>query len=182
LSWSPLPPPLTAPPAKTALQLCNHPRLLLSADSDVAGAATASGQSGAAAAGAAALQAALGAGGRLAGGGAAEGAGRVALELPGVEASGKLACLAALLGSVLGSGARAVVVSTSTATLDLVDAMLCQPNGWVRVGGLGVRGLPRRLNQTVRMGAGCLHMRSDPTCCTGPLRPPPLSQVGNRAH
>jgi hypothetical protein len=110
-------------------QLCNHPRLLLAADADGGAGAGASGASGAAAAAAEALQAALGAGN----GGGGDGGGGA--ELTAVEASGKLACLSALLGSVLAGGARAVVVSTSTATLDLVDFMLCQPNGWVGGGG-----------------------------------------------
>lgn len=46
-----------------------------------------------------------------------------------VEASGKLCCLEAVLLQVLRGGCRAVVVSTSTATLDLIEAMLCQPHG-----------------------------------------------------
>ena len=42
---------------------------------------------------------------------------------------GKLACLDALLRSILGSPDRVVVVSNSTAALDIVQAH-CQGNGW----------------------------------------------------
>ena len=43
--------------------------------------------------------------------------------------AGKLACLDALLCSILGSTDRVVVVSNSTATLDIIQAH-CRDNGW----------------------------------------------------
>ncbi|KIZ01995.1 DNA repair and recombination protein RAD54B [Monoraphidium neglectum] len=122
-------------PAITVLRkLCNHPRLLLAP----AGGGNASGaSSGTAAAATAALQQALGAAeapaqpmGQQQQQPAAEAAApQQHAALDAVGASGKLRCLEALLARVLGAGCRAVVVSTSTATLDMVDAMLCRPQG-----------------------------------------------------
>ena len=59
-----------------------------------------------------------------------------------VEAGGKLACLKALLQCIVAEGReRVVVVSSSTAALDLVAGLLCAPMGLrvVRIdGGTGV--------------------------------------------
>ncbi|MEW5302035.1 MAG: hypothetical protein WDW36_004847 [Sanguina aurantia] len=54
-----------------------------------------------------------------------------------IGSSGKLAVLEVLLRSILGDGQRCVVVSTSTAMLDLVDRLLCGPRKWrtVRIDG-----------------------------------------------
>jgi hypothetical protein len=42
---------------------------------------------------------------------------------------GKLGVLSSLVGCIMGAGERLVLVSTSTAALDLVDALLCGPAG-----------------------------------------------------
>lgn len=44
--------------------------------------------------------------------------------------AGKLYCLKVLLDAVIQGGNRAVIVSTSTSTLDLIDNMLCQAHGY----------------------------------------------------
>lgn len=141
--------------AALAAQICNHPHLLLAPGDDGPAPDTAF-SSGAAAAAAGALREALakapGGGGAAAaaaggggGGGASAAAGGggapaaagggggspVKAVLDVIGASGKMAALEALLSRVLADGARAVVVSTSTATLDLIDTLLCQPRGCV---------------------------------------------------
>ena len=115
-------------PAIAALRkVCNHPRLLLAGGADDGGGGGAPVQgSGAAAAAAAALRDALARAAGANGAGAGDGA---AASDPYARASGKLEVLRALLGAVISSGGRAVVVSTSTAALDLVDAELCRPSG-----------------------------------------------------
>ncbi|KAG1662668.1 hypothetical protein FOA52_014594, partial [Chlamydomonas sp. UWO 241] len=54
-----------------------------------------------------------------------------------VESSGKLAVLSRLLAFITGKGQRCVVVSTSTAVLDLIDEAICQEQGYrtVRIDG-----------------------------------------------
>jgi hypothetical protein len=43
--------------------------------------------------------------------------------------AGKMALLAALASAIMAAQGRLVVVSTSTATLDLIDTLVCQRQG-----------------------------------------------------
>ncbi|PNH03572.1 DNA repair and recombination protein RAD54B [Tetrabaena socialis] len=79
------------------------------------------------------------------------------------EAAGKMAVLAVLLRTISGRGERCVVVSTSTATLDLVGSLLCAPLGLstVRIDG----GTSVDVRQTVvdnfnKMGMGQVFLLS----------------------
>eukprot|EP00798_Chlamydomonas_sp_ICE-L_P002367 gene2367-8676_t len=57
--------------------------------------------------------------------------GAPAVDLHPIHSSGKLACLHALLQAIVKSGERCVVVSQSTAALDLIQQVACHQNGWV---------------------------------------------------
>jgi SNF2 family DNA or RNA helicase len=125
-------------PAITVLRkLCNHPALLR-AEEPAVDAQQQQQQQASAGAGAAARgrqppppqQAAQAAGAKMSDVAAAvlaQHAPAAGLPLSAVELSGKLVVLCALLQGIIGSGCKVVVVSTSTAALDLVDELLCRP-------------------------------------------------------
>lgn len=79
---------------------------------------------------------------------------RLSCQAPALSPAGKLATLAALLQSALAAGSRVVVVSTSTAALDVVDRLLCAPRGCahgVRCCGGGQQGARVRAHVAVCM-------------------------------